>query len=177
MSENSITVPVCLCEGAHTDETITFRYPVGFRDMAIAQRAITLWRQLGMTLPDVLGRLVEFYLLNLIADWTLVDKKRKPLPVTRENVQARIIDGNPLVALDLADFADDLYAETILRPLVERVFKFSQASPTEDSTSPPPPAQNGISKTSSVTPSGKSPKPSKRSSTSTTQTGAIAAMP
>jgi hypothetical protein len=63
-----------------------------------------------------------------VADWTFLDDLGNPIPVTPDNVTRALpfTKGGRLVA----DKADDLYAEAVTAPLVERVAALSKRGPT-----------------------------------------------
>ena len=110
----------------------------------------------GIDLPagEIIGLLQEGYLTYGIARWDL------PKPLTRESVQTEILGRTDRAAI-VAEKADELYSEQVLLPLVRMGSKSSQPTSTNGSIS----ATTGSS--------GKHPKPSKRSSISTTPTAAI----
>jgi hypothetical protein len=112
--------------------------------------------------PEVLAMLSEFYLLHCIESWSVRDAKGKPVEVTKAAVREYVLS-KPAVAFALADEADGLYSDLILLPLAQM-----------GSTSSPPTRTNGS--TSATSDSGASPKRSRRSSTVSTPTGAIAPM-
>ena len=154
-----VTIP-CLCEGSpHEKDTITLRESLDFRRASIARNAfLVLLSERGGTAPlaDVLATVTETFIRVGIVAWTLRDEKGKPVPVTDESMEQRLLS-NIDVAMTVGDAADELYRETIL-PLLLRASDSSRPSPTTKSTS----RTNGSS--------AKRPTPLKRSSTSTTPT-------
>lgn len=155
----------CICppDGSRHQEgdTLTFPERLPFRVAVIGQKGLALLYNddPGATTADVLGYLAEFYLLNTIASWTVCDEKGKPLPLTRAHIVERLLASPD--AYGAADFADDLYSEQVIGPLVSRASKSSSSTRTNGSTSPRPGA-------------GRTRKPSKPSSTASTPTVAIA---
>lgn len=168
---NEITV-ACLCdpneshppnESRHlAGDVVRFRETIDFRTAAIARKSIAWLKSEDPDagVPEILAMLSEFYLLHCIESWTLCDAKGKGLEVNKANVRAYVLAKSD-VAFTLADFADDLYTEQVLLPLVATVRSSSPPTPTGASTS----ATNG---------SGGSPKRSRRSSTASTPTVATA---
>ena len=152
----------------HPDgDTITLRDAFGFHDALALRKDMAIAVDGDATSGDGLAALSEGYLLRGISDWTLVDEKGKPVPVTKAEITARLLSDLD-AAMVVSDAADALYAEAILLPLVRRAERWSQRSPANASTSQPK---------DSPSPSR---TPSKRSSTSTTQTdgtGTITALP
>jgi len=111
---------------------------------------------------DLEINLAEVYLDEGIAAWNLVDADGNERPITPETRREFLFSDYGRIDA-AADKADDLYRPAVLDPLLQRALSSLPATPTNESTSP----QNGI---------GSKPKPrSKRSSTSGTQTGSIAA--
>lgn len=103
--------------------------------------------------------LARAYLVNGVAAWTLVDEAGADLPVTPENVVAKLVDdyavGEPVV-----DAADDLYKPVVLDPLRRRAL-----------TSSPPTRTDGAPSTSPTNRSTRrAQKPPKRSSTGSSPT-------
>lgn len=158
----------CACPGGRHPEgdTITLRDRLDFRTATTIRKSIALGSDDGTPLgaAEVLAILTEGYVLYGIEAWTLVDDRGKPLPVTRSSIRDRILDSPTayVSATMIGDAADDLYGPQVLLPLLARASISSPPLPTEPSMSPKPgPA--------------KLPRPSKRSSTSTTRTDGIEA--
>jgi hypothetical protein len=152
----------CLCPGAaHPDgDTITLRDKLDFHAATTIRQSLKLLEQPADT-AEILATLTEKYLLFGIESWTLVDERGKAIPVSRQTITERIL-GDPIGSAAIADEADELYAPTVLLPLVARASKSSKPSPTSASTSQP---------TDSPT---KRPKRSSPSSISTSPTGGTA---
>ncbi len=154
----------CPCPGTpHSKgDKVTFRETMPFRSVAAMRFEIGQLGS-GANYADILGLLSELYLVHGIESWTLVDADG-PVGVSRDAVETYILSRYDTAA-DLSEFADDLYTESVVLPLVNRASTSSPLSPTDESTSPP---------SASSTPSSPNPTPSKRSSTSTTPTDVIA---
>ena len=157
-------VPIpCICAGTpHEQDTIYLREKLGFRAVSAIKYQILIAKgeDPGMSAGEVIGLLSEQYLLSGIEAWTLLDAEAQPIQVNRQSITAEIL-GRPEVALEIADKADDLYAQTVMLPLLGLGWKSSPDGQSNGSTS----ATNGSSR--------KPRKRSKRSSTTTTQTGDI----
>lgn len=164
----------CICptkaDGAprHNQDRVTLPDTLDFRTALTVRQTVAMeMATRSSSLAAVIGLLIEAYLLYCIESWTLVDEKGKPVPVSRQAVQERLLTHFD-EAEKVGDAADDLYTEKVVLPLVNGASKSSPVTPTPGSTSP----TNGHGT--------KRPRPSKRSSTSTTPmvvTGPMAASP
>ena len=156
------TIP-CPCPGTpHESDTVTLRDSLSPRDaMAISKELVVLYAEdPDSTAGDVLAVLTEGYVLRGIEAWTLVGLDGKPLEVTKGAIRDVILSRLDVFSL-VGDVADELYAEAVMLPLLQRASTSSPPTPTEDSTSAP-------------TDSGTTPRThSKRSSISTTPTDDI----
>lgn len=163
----------CVCPGTpHDSDTVTLRDRLDFRQAASLKGDIVLMKLDNPTASngETLAVLSEGYLRHGIASWSLVDEQRKPLEVNWPAIEEHIL-GRLDVAFVLADAADDLYAEAVMRPLLGLGSPSSPPTPTADSTSPDPSPSETASRSTSPTPL---PKRSKQSSTSTSPTDGIA---
>ncbi len=160
----------CLCPPNAKGETrhpagdrIELREKLDFRSALTARNAVVIIRQEDeeASLAEIMAALTEVYLLEGIKSWTLVDAKNKPIEVSKPAIRAHLLS-NPDIAMEVGEAADLLYSEAVIVPLVLRASTYSQPSPTEEPMS----LTNGASPTA--------PRPSRRSSTSTTQTGGTA---
>ena len=158
------TIP-CTCppnkdgEPRHTEDTVTFRDRLDF------QGAVTIRKAIGLLDDDagadeVLAAMSIKYLLLGITGWSRVDDKGKPLDPSRAAIRA-FMDEHPDDAMTLVNAADELYAEQVLLPLLQKAQASSLPTPTSGSTS----ARTDGSE--------KRPRPLKRSSTSTSRTDGI----
>lgn len=161
-----VTIP-CPCppraDGAsrHESDSVTLREPLDFRTRLVLRQTVK-WVKTAdedATEGEILGALTEAYVLHCIDAWSLVDAKGKALPPSRANIRA-VLMADDRLAMPVADAADRLYSEVVLLPLLIGASSSSPGTPTDESTSP---MSNGR------TPR---PKPSKRSSTSTSQMAA-----
>jgi len=157
----NVDIP-CVC-GRHETDSVTLRETLDFRSaIAIRNAAIVLRTEdPDASVAEILATLSEQYLLFGVESWTLADAKGKPLPVSRAAIREHLLS-RPDVAVIVADAADGLYAEAVVLPLLVRASTSSPPRPTDGSTSAP---------TGSETPR---PKPSKRSSITTSPTAATA---
>ncbi len=151
----------CLCPNkGHDEETIFLRDKLDFH------QATTITKAIGFietedpdTRPaEVLATLSEFYVLMGIERWTILDERRKPLPVSHSAIRAHVLSDFE-VASAVVEEADELYKQQILLPLLRKAASSSRPSPTGEKTSP---KQRGERQ--------KRPRPLKQSSISTTQT-------
>lgn len=164
---NTAHIP-CICPSIEGDvrhpegDDVTLRERFDFRAAVAARNTIALayQRDEDVSVPEILASLTEMYLILGVESWSLVDVKGKPLPVDRPHIKA-LMDLHPEEAMIVGDVADELYAEAVMRPLLRAA---STSSP-DTQTGPGTSVTNG-------SPS-KLQKPSKRSSTSTSQTAVI----
>ena len=143
----------CRCPGTphQPGDTVTLRaepsVPMGTAAWAVASLGGKLW--------DIQARLAEVWLAYGIVDWSFLDAKGQPEPVTPANIDRLLpFSGG---GMEVAEAADDLYSDPVLSPLAARRSKLSPPTPTEASTSPSPPSGDG-----SPTPSSPSPRPARR---------------
>jgi hypothetical protein len=150
-----VTIP-CICpESPHTEDTVTLRDTLTFRQGKRIQYEIALLDEdQRADIAFVLALLTESYILAGIEAWTLTDEKGKPVAVSEEAIRSRLLT-HPAEADAIAEAADGLYQEAVMLPLLRRAQNSSPPTPTDDSTSAP--------KDSAPTPL----KRSKRSSTTT----------
>jgi hypothetical protein len=139
---------------------VYLRPKLDLRSGIAVQRLIVEANQNRADAAELTGLLAEGYLYHGIESWTLLDEAGAPVPVTNDEIRARLLSDFS-VSAPVADAADGLYMGPVLLPLVERAKMFSQSTLTNGSTSAPPPGTR------------KPPKRSKRSSTSTSPTGDI----
>jgi hypothetical protein len=162
---SDVAVPVaCPCEGTpHQDGDTVYLHPkLGLAAGIAVQKLIIEANQTEerLSAAELTGVLAEGYLLHGVAAWTLVDDQGKSLPVDKDTIRKKLLD-DFTVGAPVADAADDLYMEAVLLPLVKKVSDSSRSSRTNGSTSAPKAATR------------KRQKPSKQSSTTTSQTGVI----
>ena len=160
----------CLCppnaagEARHPGgDTITLRDRLDFRAAATARNAIVLAKtdDPEVSSAEILAILTETYLLAGVEAWTLVDEKGKPIEVTKAAIRERLLPATDQ-AMEVGNAADGLYAAAVMLPLLRMAANSSQPMPTIASTSPTKPSSQDR------------PKPSRRSSTTTTPTAATA---
>jgi hypothetical protein len=168
MTEQDDLIPVGIDEGLHVYLLPRLKWR---HVSAIKWEILVEKEKAGIDLPagEIIGLLQEGYITYGVARWDLThevwDEKKKATvvaikPLTRESVATEIL-GNVERASIIAEKADELYSEQVLLPLVRMGAKSSPPTSTNGSTS----ATTGSS--------GKHPKPSKRSSITTTPTAAI----
>ncbi len=144
-------------------DVVTLRDRLDFRAALTARNVVVLIKteDPDATAAEVLAALTEMYLILGVESWTLTDFKNKPVAPSKAAIR-ELLAQHPDAAMTLADAADDLYAEAVILPLLARA----------SSSSPPTPISASTSATIPSTPVRL--KHSKRSSTSTTRTDAIA---
>ena len=150
----------CLCppkangEPRHQQDTVTLPDILDFRRTVVVRQSIGLGYKDGSieSLPDMVGLLIEAYVLNCIDAWTLVDDHNKPVPLSRQAIREHLLT-NFEAAEKVGDAADNLYTEKVILPLLMRASPSLPATPMPVSTS----ATNGHGP--------KARKPSRRSST------------
>jgi len=132
---------VCLCPNPDRHpqgETLYFKDDIGFRELAAVDRAVALARQFENVEDDaeIWARVSEFYLLHFIERWTVTDKAGEVIPSNVANVRHYLIERHPLVALDMADRADELYSDAVFVPLVSRERPSPPPGPIDGSVLP-----------------------------------------
>lgn len=160
MADNvKVRIGECQCPGApHEDgDHVWLRPKLGLSAGVELQSIIAEATQANPRPPTavITGRLVEAYLLHGVAEWTLVDVVG-PIPVNRDTITTHLLSDFGR-SQEAASVADDLYFGPVISPLVEQAQTSLRAGSTNGRTS----QRNG-----------KAHKPSKRSSTTTTPTGA-----
>ena len=153
-----VPVRVPCPSGQHPDgDSVSLKPKLGLAAGIEAQQTIHGIGK-GDSHAKVSGILLELYLRHGVAEWTLHDDDGKNIEFTPESLQAELLDDFAR-AEPIADVADSLYYAAVIAPLVAAASKSSQATPPEPSTS----QETG-------SPASR-PKPSKPSSTTTSQTG------
>lgn len=161
---DDVPVPLgfCPCDGLpHPDGDIVWLLAelpasLGVRARSMLDDAIT-----GSISKDVAeGRLADVWLRVCVSRWTFLFDDGSPIPVTPENVVRALPfeKGGRLVA----DKADDLYAASVLTPLVERLNALSKHGSTASSrraTSATKPSTRTRRSRSSTATTGKVPPP------------------
>ncbi len=100
---------------------------------------------------DLEGALSEVWLHNAPRAWTLVDAEGDPLPVTIDNIDARLTWNHG--GFEIAEKANGLYAGDLFSPLVKRMPKRSRRGQTDNSTSATPSSGSDQEPASSQKPS------------------------
>lgn len=158
----------CICpltaagEVRHPEgDTVTLRERLDFRAAATVRNRVAIANEDRLLEGEIVAILAESYLLVGVESWSIVDAKGKPLPVTRETITGVLL-ADIEASMAVANEADALYSPTVILPLLKAAGMSSPDTPTDASTS--------ATKPSSASP----PKPSRRSSTITIPTDAIA---
>ena len=124
-----VNVGACRCPGTpHASDTVTLRgepsTPMGVAAWAVISVGGTVW--------DLQARLADVWRHYGIADWSFVDEKGAPIPITPTAIDELLpfANGGMLVQ----EKADEMYSDAVLRPLVERQSRSSPPTPTAPST-------------------------------------------
>ena len=157
-----ITVP-CSCPGKpHEQDTVSIPEVLDARLGAAGTFAIRTTPGIG---ADMEGAISEAWLHNAPRAWTFVDESGEALPVTIDNIDARLTWDHG--GFEVADTANGLYAGDLFSPLVKRMPKPSRRGRMARSTSATPPSGSDPESDSS-------PKPSLRTVTGGRKSGAKA---
>jgi hypothetical protein len=156
----------CICppkggEVRHPDgDTVTLLEALPFTTVSAIRWSIAIQRESDprVTLAEQFGVISELYILGGVSGWTVVDEKGKPVEASKPEIRARLLTA-PSQAQMVGDAADDLY-QAVMLPLLNQASTYSPPSPKTESTSQP----TGSPKSHR--------KPSSRSLTSITPTGA-----
>lgn len=167
----------CICPAApggeprHATDTVELRARLGFREVDTIKQALGVMylQDPDAGFPEVFATIREQYLLHGVESWTLLDGEGDPLPVTKPNIRERLFMHFEAAEL-IADAADDLYAEAVMRPLLQAASTSSPPTPTEPSTSLP-------SGSSDSTEDERPSSPSSTTTTPTDDTGTITSPP
>jgi hypothetical protein len=124
----------CPCPGTpHTDEHVFLEPEL---TMPVASAAMAAMRWSESTTSAQQAAIIEAYLPASIREWTFTGDDRKPIPIDREEME-RLLPWDR-GGLEVAEAADLLYSERLMRPLLARIQKLSQPTSTDTSTSPTP---------------------------------------
>jgi hypothetical protein len=162
-----VAVIECVCparpDGSirHPDgDTVNLRMKLDYKAAATVRYTVVLLKEDDghpATPAEILAAIAEAYLFVGIESWTLTDAKGRPVPVERGTIQA-FMDEHLDAAMAVGDEANGIYFKVVMSPLADRASTYSPPTPINGSTS----ATNGSSPAR--------PRPSKRSSTTTTRT-------
>jgi hypothetical protein len=161
----------CICPAKpdgtkrHASDTVELRDKLGFLAVDTIKQSLALMylQDPDAGVPDIFAKVREGYLLLGVESWSLVDAEGNPLPVTKPNIREYLLEDHDIGSA-IADVADDLYSEAVMRPLFKAASTSSPPTPTEPSTSPP----TGSSDSPTPTPS--SPSSTTTSPTDVTET-------
>lgn len=126
----------CPCPGSpHPVESVILLPSL---TLPLASAALAEMRDADPTVGGQEAALVRAYLPAAILSWSFVEqtpdgKGIRPVPTTRENMD-RLIPWSR-GGLEVAEKADELYSEDLMRPLLVRMSKQSPRGLTDDSTS------------------------------------------
>lgn len=139
-----VPVPIgpCECPGTpHGDGDFVYLAPVISMAGGMAvQGAILDAQGDSVRLQELLAHV---YLAHGVTGWNLLDERGKPVPCTPDRLAVAIPYGTGGQAI--AEKANDLYADDVMRPLVERLNSLLPTGPTASSPS--------LAETSTTTPS------------------------
>lgn len=130
-----VNIGECGCPNApHSDGDVVYLAPqLSMAGGMAAQSAISEGITDSLRLQELLAAI---WVRHGVVDWNLVDEDGDKLPLDPQTIAAALPygKGGRLVA----ERADELYAEDILAPLVQRLKNTSRRGPTGDSTSATP---------------------------------------
>ncbi len=137
----AVHVGPCRCSGRpdspHPDgDTVWLRPKPGVEMGLAAEGAL---RRSGRRPGDVDAALGGVFIRYGIDHWTFVDPKGAPVPVTSDAIDEWLPWDNG--GYEVADAADNLYAGTVLAPLLRRQNGQQPPTPALPSTSPTPPSE------------------------------------
>jgi hypothetical protein len=106
----------CRCPGTpHDGDSVYLRPTISLIGALEAQELIY---RADATFRKVSAAMVDGFLRHEIVAWTFTDEQGDELPVTEENIE-RLILSDFTYASPIADRASELYADTVIRPLVD----------------------------------------------------------
>jgi hypothetical protein len=147
-----VRLPACYCPGSPHEADLVYLSPaLSMAGGMAAQSAIAEGFTDQIRLQELLA---EVWIRHGVVAWNLVDEDG-PIPVTRDNVLRALPYGKG--GRQVADRADDLYAEDILSPLVERLKTTSPRGRTNGSTSATRPSTRKRRRPSSTATTAKAP--------------------
>jgi hypothetical protein len=127
-----VDIGPCECEGKPHERDQVFLAPVLTMSGGMAaQGAIGKSEGDPVILQELLA---DIWVRHGVTGWNLLDDKGQPIPLTPENVSAALPygKGGRLVS----ERADELYAEDILAPLVQRLERLSPRGSTPSGRKP-----------------------------------------
>ena len=130
----TVTVPCSCPKRPHKQDTVSMP---DVADVRIGAAVMAAVNNTPSSIPDMEGAISAALLHAAPREWTFVDDKGEPLPVTVENIDARLTWTKG--GLEVAEKANELYAGDVFAPFVQRMQRASPSGPTESSTSPTPP--------------------------------------
>jgi hypothetical protein len=144
---DNVPVPLgyCPCEGTpHPDGDIVYLYPELSAPAGMAVRGLMVEGASGIGAETFQERLGELWLKVAVASWTFLDDDGSPIPLTPENIVRALPygKGGRLVA----DKADDLYADSVVAPLVKQLETLSKPGRTPSSPRATSASRNGTAK-------------------------------
>ncbi len=125
-----VEVPCSCPSKPHPEDTVWLAANV---DVRIGRAAMTALRTVPQAFSDQMAVLGTAFLHFGVREWSFVDDKGEPLPVTVENIDARLTWNQG--GMEVGEKADELYAGDLMVPLDRARSKASSAGPTETSTS------------------------------------------
>jgi hypothetical protein len=170
----------CICPALpdgtkrHASDTVDLRPRLGFRDVDTIKQSLAVMylSDPDAGFADIFAAIREGYILLGIESWSLMTWTEAdgdvPLPVTKPNIRRYVLEDHEAAGI-IADAADELYAEAVMRPLLRAASTSSPPTPTEPSTSPP----TGSSESPTPTPS----SPSSTTTSPTDDTGTTTSPP
>ena len=118
---------------------------IGFVSLGCPKNLVDSEKMLGLLAEDgpseaaeILACMTQWYAWLGIVSWTLADDHGKPVPLTRSEINARLLENDDAydATAAITEAADGLYMGPVLLPLVLRASTSSPPTPTAPSTSP-----------------------------------------
>jgi hypothetical protein len=128
-----VRLPACYCPGSpHEADLVYLASDLPMVEGTMARALIVDQMQAGVDTVLLQEKLSNIWVRCVVA-WNLVDESGQPVPVTPDNVKEALpyAKGGMLVA----DKADDLYSDDVMRPLVQASQNSSRRGRTGGSTS------------------------------------------
>lgn len=122
-----VVIGPCECPGEpHDDGDVVYLSPVLSAPGGMAAQGAIEAADGGRDLVRLQELLWRVYRDHGITSWNLVDEDGEPVPLTSENLEQALPfgKGGRLVA----DKADDLYAQDVLTPFVERIERLKRSA-------------------------------------------------
>lgn len=126
----AVEVGPCRCSGSPHDPDIVYLHGEATPEIGLAAYGAIAAAE---GVEDQRVRLGMAYLVHGVADWTFVDDGGSPIPVTPDTIRRALPWGRG--GREVAEKANELYSDEVVRPLVERAQRSSRVTSITASTS------------------------------------------